>query len=188
MRLRAMGLGDTPIRLVSDREVGRWGLWHTVVDGECTATFMTHLYLRDALDAGLVVIPSPDIEVVGLFAQACLAELPEQRTEDFSAYVKATLHALRLIKRRPDAAFEIAREEPMKRMGVTERGEMRRRFDAIVAGIREWPYPSAEAIANHFESIVAEYPEAASVDPMSVWDLSWVREVEADGFFDRVEI
>lgn len=182
MRLKAMGLEDAPVTIVSDREAGRWGLWRKVVDGDCVAAFVTRLYLRDALEAGLVVVPSPDIEIVSTFAQGCLGALPEQRPDDFGDYVRATLHALHLIKHRPDEAFEIACGEPMRLMEVEERGEMRRRYEAIVAGINEWPYPTDEAVRTSFANTVAEFPSAAGVDPVEIWDLHWVRDLEATGF------
>ena len=58
MWLRMMGLeNDMKIQMVGDSEVGRWGQWKKVLNGECIATFMSDLYLPDALAAGLKVLP-----------------------------------------------------------------------------------------------------------------------------------
>jgi hypothetical protein len=74
MWLRMMGLeNDMKIQMISDSEVGRWGQWKKVLNGECIATFMSDLYLPDALAAGLKVLPVPDLPVVAHYAQrVCL--------------------------------------------------------------------------------------------------------------------
>jgi hypothetical protein len=62
--LRMMGLDkDVKMQIVSDDEVGRWCQWKKVVSGECIATFMSELYLPNALAAGLKVLPVPDLPV-----------------------------------------------------------------------------------------------------------------------------
>jgi hypothetical protein len=73
--LRMMSLEkEVATVMVPDSEIGRWGQWKKVASGECVATFMSPLYLPDALAAGLKVLPVPDIPIVGHFAQACLSE------------------------------------------------------------------------------------------------------------------
>jgi len=79
--LRMMGLeNDMKIQMVGDDEVGRWGQWKKVVSGECIATFMSDLYLPNALAAGLKVLPVPDLPVVAHYAQACLSEFARENS------------------------------------------------------------------------------------------------------------
>src|SRR5690242_15540338 len=73
--LKMMGL-EKEVRTVDvpDKEVGRWAQWKKIVSGECVATFMSSLYLSQALAAGLKVLAVPEIPIVGQHAQACRAE------------------------------------------------------------------------------------------------------------------
>ena len=72
--LRMMGLEkDVRTLIIKDSEVGRWGQWKMVKSGDCVAAFISPLYLPEALDAGLKVLPVPEIPIVGHFAQACLS-------------------------------------------------------------------------------------------------------------------
>ena len=90
--LRMLGLErDVETVIVHDKDVGRWGQWKKVVDGECVAAFMSPLYLPEALDAGLKVLPVPDIPIVGHFAQACLAEFARQNDALMRAYVRSAV-------------------------------------------------------------------------------------------------
>jgi len=88
--LRMMGLeNEMKVQMVSDNEVGRWGQWKKVLSGECIATFMSDLYLPNALAAGLKVLPVPDLPVVAHYAQACLSEFAREKSNLLRDYTKA---------------------------------------------------------------------------------------------------
>lgn len=183
--LRMMGLDrDVRTEPVDDQQVGRWGQWKKVASGECAAAFLSPLYLPEALAAGLKVLPVPDIPVVGHYAQACLAGFAAENPDLLKEYVKASIHAVCLMIFRRAEALEIAAGEPMKRMKIEGRGELERQFDSIVQSLRPKPYPSPRAIANTFEMAVLDYPAARDLNPLSVWDLHWVRELDDEGFID----
>ena len=182
--LRMMGLENkVKTVIVPEGEVGRWQQWRKVVSGECIACFVDPLYLTDALQAGLHVLKVPDLQVVGHYAQVCTAEFARRNSIRLSNYVKAVLHALCLVKYDKQAAMKIVVGEPMIRMKVDSLAEMESYFDAIVAKLQLKPYPTPEAIANTYEIAVAEYG-AQGINPMSLWDLHWIKELDDEGFID----
>jgi hypothetical protein len=183
--LRMMELErDVKTLLVKDSEVGRWGQWKKVASGECVATFMSPLYLPEALGAGLKVLPVPDIPIVGHYAQACLAEFAEKNSTLLKDYLKAAIHAVCLMIYRRDDALAIAAIEPMKRMKIASRVELARQFDSIAKSLKPKPYPTPEAIANTYEMAVLDYPDAKDLNPLALWDLHWVKRLDDEGFID----
>jgi len=78
------------------------------------------------------------------------------------------------------------REEPfpMKRMKIESMEEMERQFDSIVKWLKPKPYPTPRAIANSYEIATIEYPDARGLNPLSLWDLHWVKELDDEGFID----
>jgi len=185
--LQMMGLEkEVKTLLVDDKEVGRWGQWKKVASGECVAAFMSPLYLPPALCAGLKVLEVPEIPVVGHYAQACLVEFAAKNSPLLVDYVKASIHAVCLMIYRRDEALEIAAAEPMKRMKIESREELARQFDAIAKGLKPKPYPTPQAIANTFDMAVLDYPAAAALNPLSIWDLHWVRQLDDEDFIDRL--
>jgi hypothetical protein len=183
--LRMMGLEkDVATMIVDDDEVGRWGQWKKIVSGECVTTFMSPLYLPQALAAGLKVLPAPEIPIVGHFAQACLSEFARQRAGLLRDYVKAVLHALVWLTWRQDDAFAALASDLRDCMRLENDSELKRRFDSVVNGIKIKPYPTPEAIANTYEIATLEYPEANGLNPLSLWDLHWVKELDDEGFID----
>jgi len=184
--LRAMGLEeDVRTVVVKDGEVGRWGQWKKVSSGDSAATFMDPIYLLPALAAGLKVLPVHDIEVVGHFAQACLSRYPAENPELFRDYVKAVIHALCLIKFQRESALEISAGEPMRLMGIQDLAEMSRQFDCIARELQIRPYPTLEALRNSHEVAAVEYG-AGELNPLTFWDLHWIKELDDEGFIDAL--
>ena len=185
--LRMLGLEKAVTTvIVPDKDVGRWGQWKKVVSGECVATFMSPLYLPEALTAGLKVLAVPDIPIVGQFAQACLAEFARKNDAVMRAYMQAVLHALVWLTYRPDEALATLAAELKVSFNITDASELKRRFDAVVTGLKIRPYPTPQAITNTYEIAVIEYPDAKGLNPLSLWDLHWVKELDDGGFIDAL--
>ena len=127
-----------------------------------------------------------DLPIVGHFAQACLSQFARESSDLLRDYVKAVIQALCLITMRKDEALEIISEEPMRRMKIQDRRELERQFDSIAAGLKIRPYPRLEAIANTCEIASFEYPEAKGLNPLSLWNLHWVKELDDEGFIDSL--
>ena len=185
--LRMMGLEkEVKTLLVKDGEVGRWGQWKKVAAGECIGTFLSPLYLPEALAAGLKVLPVPEIPIVGHFAQACLSGFARGNPELLRDYVKAVVHATCLLIFRRNEALRIVAAEPMSRMNIQGTEEMERQVDAIVKGLKAKPYPTPQAIANSYEIATMEYPGAKGLNPLALWDLHWLKELDDEGFIDSL--
>ena len=186
LRLRKMGLeNDVERVIVTDDEVGRWGQWKKVVSGECIATYMDPLYLPNALEAGLKVLPTPELPVIGHFAQACTAEFALKKHEILGRYVRSVIHAMCLMKFRRDESLEIAAGEPMRLMKIQDRVELARQVDAITEKLQVRPYPTPEAIVNTHEVSTDEWPAGRALkNPLVPWDLYWVKRLDDEGFID----
>ena len=184
--LRKMGLQDV-VRtvIVKDREIGRWQQWRKVLNGECAACFVSPLYLPDALAAGLKIFPTEEAEIVSNFAQACLSGFAASNSGRMKDYLKAIIHALGLLIHRRKDALEIAAREPMRLMKITDPAELRRQVDSMVEKLRVRPYPTVDAILHTNEIAAHEY--GAGVDnPLMLWDLHWLKELDDEGFIDSL--
>lgn len=185
--LRMMGLeNDVTTVLVHDKEVGRWGQWKKIISGGAAATFMSPLYLPEALAAGLKVLPVPEIPIVGHFAQACRAEFARENSALLSAYMKAMVHSLVWLTLQSGDALATLAPELKSGMGLHDDGELKRRFDSVVSGLKIPPYPTPQAITNTYEIAIIEYPAAKGLNPLSLWDLHWLKELDDAGFIDEL--
>jgi ABC-type nitrate/sulfonate/bicarbonate transport system substrate-binding protein len=184
--LRKVGLeNEVKTIIVTDKEVGRWKQWKKVVSGECAACFIAPIYLPEALATGLKIFPAVEAEVVSLFAQASLAEFGAMNSDLLKDYMKAVIHALALLIYRRDEAMEIIAQEPMRLMKVHDHNELRRQIDSIVEMLQMKPYPTLEAIVNTNEIAAQEYGPTVE-NPLTLWDLHWLKELDDEGFIDKL--
>ncbi len=188
LRLKMIGLeNDVERVIVTDDEVGRWGQWKKVVSGECIATYMDSIYLPDALEAGLKVLPTPELPSIGHFAQACTAVFALKKHEVLGSYVRSVIHALCLLKFRREEAIEIAAQEPMRLMKIQDRKELERQVDSMTEKLQVKPYPTSDAIINTHEISTDEWPAGKALkNPLAPWDLYWVKRLDDEGFIDQL--
>jgi ABC-type amino acid transport substrate-binding protein len=184
--LRKVGLEkDVKTVIVTDKEIGRWKQWKKVVSGECAACFIAPIYLPEALAAGLKTFPAVEAEVVSLFAEACLAEFGANHSVLLKDYMKAVTHALALLIYRRDEAMGLIAQEPMRLMKINDRNELRRQVDSIADMLQVKPYPTIEAIVNTNEIAAQEYGPTVE-NPLTLWDLHWLKELDDEGFIDNL--
>ena len=188
LRLREMGLeGSVEYVPVSDEEVGRWRQWTKLLSGECAATFVSRLYLPPALEAGLQVFPAPPFDIVGHFHHACTTEFARTNVDRMGRYVRAAVHAIALMKLQRAQALEIVAREPAKLIRLDQnRPELERWFDCIVAPLEFKPYPTTEGIAHSYEIACAEWPGGAGINPLTLWDIHWLKQIDDEGFIDQL--
>jgi ABC-type nitrate/sulfonate/bicarbonate transport system substrate-binding protein len=186
--LRKMGLErDVETVIVTDKEIGRWQQWRKVATGECAACFVAPIYLPAALAAGLKTFPVEEADIVSNFAQACLSSFAGENPMLMKNYMKAVIHALALLIYRREEALEIAAREPMRLMKISDRAELRRQVDSIAEMLQVKAYPTAEAIVNS-NAIAAHEYGAGVQNPLTLWDLHWVKELDDEGFIDGLTV
>jgi hypothetical protein len=184
--LRMMGLeGKVGVRIFKDADVGRWGQWKKVVSVECIACFMDPLYQADPLKAGLKFLPVTDLAVVSHYAQVCTAEFARKKSAALKNYVKAVIHGICWMKHRKPEAMKVVTGEPMQRMEISDGPELEKHFDAIVGKLQIKPYPTPQALANTYEIACDEYG-ARGLNPLALWDMHWVKELDDEGFIDAL--
>jgi hypothetical protein len=182
--LLKMGLeNEVGTIIVKDKDVGRWQQWTKIITGECAACFLSPLYLPDALAVGLKTFPVPEAEIISNFAQVSLSRFAYENAALMKDYLRAVVHAIALLMHRRDDAMEIIAAEPMPLMKISSAGELRRQVDSIAEMLQVKPYPTVEAIMNTNEIAAREYG-AAVENPLTLWDIHWLKELDDEGFID----
>ena len=146
---------------------------------------MAPIYLPAGLAAGLKTFPASEAEIVSLFAQACLSEFGRNNSTLIKVYLKAVIHALALLIYRREEAKAIIAQEPMRLMKITDLNELRRQVDSIAELLQIKPYPTIEAILNTDEIAAQEYGPTID-NPLTLWDLHWLKELDDEGFIDNL--
>jgi ABC-type nitrate/sulfonate/bicarbonate transport system substrate-binding protein len=181
--LRHLGLEDRVRSLViSDEQVGRWQQWRSVVDGESDAVICSPLYVDAAQAAGLHVLDVPPLPEIGPLFFAALGPFLERQPDTVRRFVRALYRGLRTFKDDPATSLPIVAGEPARLIGLEGDAAVRRLYERLRGSYVRRPIPELAALATTFAVVQQAYPQIASMNPLTLWDLHYVLEVEESQF------
>jgi len=70
-------------------------------------------------------------------------------------------------------------------MKVADHAELRHQIDSIGELLQVKPYPTIEAIMNTNDIAAQEYGPTVE-NPLTLWDLHWVKELDDEGYIDHL--
>lgn len=190
MYLERGGLADMEaagIRLVAD------AAYHdqaekiaAVAGGKIDAAFVHPPFDLVALDRGLNVLPLPRIAMIwGITVTTTLPTVAE-KTEATEALLKALALGVHFFKTRREETLEILEREVAPRLHLEDSKLIGHLYEQLVEILEPSLYPHLEAIQNVYRVALKEYPEAEKVNPLSLWDLHFLRQLEDSGFMDTL--
>ena len=159
------------------------------------------------VDAALVDVPA-DLEaerrgfevhqetpVLDIVAGECITTVPRVIAEKDSvlrAFIKAYLHAVSIFTTKPDYLKQMVRNSPKIQKDLnnrfnTEDEELLGHF--ITHWSSRWerkPYPNLKALANTHAKATRHDARCATVNPLTVVDMHYVKELDESGFIDQL--
>jgi hypothetical protein len=182
--LRRAGVDPRDLTLVSSKQRAHW---IEVANGEADAAFASPPQDEDARRAGLHVLRLPPLPMVQASTMTTLWPIMQARPELCVAVLKATMMGVHFFKTQVGPMWEVMQQDVAKELKIDSEEVLRALFLRNQAILEPRLYPRAEAIANAFELAVMEEPAVAeALNPMSLWDVHLLRELEESGFVDEL--
>lgn len=97
--------------------------------------------------------------------------------------IKAVIYGIWFVKRHREESMSLM----AKHRGDENSKYLRYTLERQIELLESRPYPTALAIYHTFEEAIRAYPEIPDLkelNPLSVWDIHWLREIEDSGFID----
>ena len=135
---------------------------------------------------------TPDLDII---AGECITTIPKVITEkdaSLKCFIKTYLHAVSIFKTKPDYVKELARKNPgiRKDLGHYLREGDEELFDYFLSHWRSrWeqkPYAKLKSLANAHEKATRYDARSAEVNPLTVVDMHYVKELDESGFIDQL--
>lgn len=147
-------------------------------EGRIDATFVTRT--ADYEERGFHVFKPPPLPMIS--GPTITSTLDKLKAIDRlgERLVKAMVLAIHFAKTRGPETERILRE--LDRRHPKWRGMTVERLARMPAK----PYPDLTGIANAYEIACMHYPQAREVDPIALWDMHYLRELDNSGFIDRL--
>ncbi len=157
-----------------------------VMAGEYDATFVRAVdQLRArAIGAPVTEVPTmPMIEGVTITSTMTYVTAHE---EEVRGLLHALVDAIHFFTTRRQDTLEIIKRTCRDLLRFQSEEEFACFYENQAASLERKLYPTLEAIRNVFALAVKQSPEIRDFNPLTLWDLHYVREIDDSGYIDRL--
>ena len=184
--LRSLGVADAvTVTHYTDAQVGRWEQWRAIVSGDADIALCSPLYLEPALAASLHVAEVPPLAMIGPLFFATRGPVIDANSDALRRFVRAVYRGVHAFRNDPAYTLEMMRQGPAALMGLAGEAAIRTKYEALRAKVAPKPIPQPECIANTFHMVCEGY-DVGALEPLSMWDLRYVIELEEERFMERL--
>ena len=160
-------------------------LWGWVLDGKVDAAFVTPPGTVFAARAGLKVIDIDPLPMIWFTTISTSSTFIAKHPDIVKRFLKGLMEGVWYFKTHPEDSIAV-----IEKMYDTE-GELdREAAEAIYLDIKRLLepklYPSMQAISNVYQEAIRQDKDAAKTNPMELWDLHHVRQIDDSGFVQEL--
>lgn len=159
-------------------------LWELVQRGECDACFLTAPGDLLAKRAGLKVISLPPLPMIHFTTISTSGDFANKHPDIIERFLKGVAEGIYFFKTQKEKTIEVLRSKLDKEKREPELVEAL--YEDLAPFLEPKLYPSLPAIQNVFELAKHDHPECSGLNPLSLWDMHYLRNLDDAGFFDRL--
>jgi ABC-type nitrate/sulfonate/bicarbonate transport system substrate-binding protein len=160
-------------------------LWELVRDGRVDAVFLEAPASLCAKRAGLKVIDIDPLPMIYFTTISTSSKFAEAHPDIVERFLKGMIEGIHFFKTQPEATIRIIRERYLDD-GVLDEEIARSAYASFAEALEPKLYPSTAAIANVYQEGIRQDADAKRINPMSLWDLHFIRRLDDSGFVDAL--
>jgi hypothetical protein len=116
-----------------------------------------------------------------------LVPLVQDNPELYIRMIKAIATGIAMVKRDKNKTLEILSGHVADRLGIRDDIELESFYETLRANLEPRLCPKTDSLYNAYRIAELVYPELEEKgNPVKLWDLHYVRVLEAQGFFDEL--
>ena len=155
-----------------------------VMSGEYDATFVRAVDRLRARAMGATLIDVPPMAMIEGVTLTTTTTYVQSHPEEVRSLIRALVDAVHFFKTRRDETIEIIKTHCGEKYESDE--ELAAFYDEQVRTLEPRPYPTLDAIRNVFALAVKRHPDVEGFNPLAMWDLHYLREIDDSGYIDEV--
>jgi ABC-type nitrate/sulfonate/bicarbonate transport system substrate-binding protein len=157
-----------------------------VRDNKVDAAMVMAPYDLKARRWGYSVVTIPKLPMVWGLTVTALSPFALHNGELIKGIIKAIITGIYYFKTRREEALRTLKERLGRKMSLETEEELEYFYDYMLRTLETKLYPTLEAIQNVYRLALFNYPEARKLNPLTMWDLHYMREVDEEGFVDQL--
>jgi ABC-type nitrate/sulfonate/bicarbonate transport system substrate-binding protein len=163
----------------------RAAVWQWVRDGHVDAALLlapSHLF---AADAGLKVIDIEPLPMIWYTTISSSLPFVEKHPDIVERFLKGLIEGIHFFKTQPEASAKIIQERYDKE-GKLNYEQATYIYQQLAPILEPKLYPTMAAIANVYEEAKRQDSDASKINPMELWDLHHIRQLDDSGYVDEL--
>lgn len=160
------------------------GTWEGVRLGEFDAALITPPDDILAQRAGLKIIEIPFQPMIWFTTISTSSTFAQKHSGIVERVLKAIAEGIHFYKTQKAKTMAILEKKFSPKGWDREIAE--HVYQELATNLERKPYPSLAAIMNVFELAKRQNPESTKVNPLSLWDMHYLRQLDDSGFIDRL--
>lgn len=158
-----------------------FALWKEVQAGTVDACFVAPPRSIDAARAGMKLIDVPALPMIWFTTISSGLPFVQRHPKLVEAFLKGLMEGIHFFKTQPARAKRTIQEHYTVE-GRLDDEKTELLYRSIAEVLEPKLYPTPHAIANVYEEGLRQDKDAAKVNPMELWDLQFLRELDDAGF------
>lgn len=160
-------------------------LYEQVRQGEIDAALLTPPKFDLARKAGLKVIDVEPLPMIWFTTISSSLAFVEKHPDLVDRFLKGMIEGVHFFKTERERTIDIIQRRHDSE-GQLDRATATRLRDELAVMLEPKLYPSLAAITNVFEEAKRKDPDSARVNPLALWDMHHVRQLDDSGFIDQL--
>jgi len=184
--LRLNGLEEgQDVELVTDPVKGSERA-KSVMAGKYDATFIRAVDRLRALKFGAKIVEVAPMAMIEGVTLTTTTTYVKNHEEECRALIMAMIDGTHFFKTNKAGTLNIVKEHCSELLKMRSDEEWDCFYENQVESLESAPYPSLEAIQNVFALAVKRDPEIKEYNPLALWDLHYVKEIDDSGYVRRL--
>ena len=157
-----------------------------VVEGKYDASFIRAVDRLRALKFGAKIIEVPPMAMIEGVTLTTTTTYVSSHEEECRSLIMALVDGIHFFKTNKPDTLKIVKQHCSELLKMRDDEEWDCFYDNQVTSLESAPYPSIEAIQNVFALAVKRDPQIKEYNPLALWDLHYVKEVDDSGYIRKL--
>jgi len=160
-----------------------FALWKEVLAGRVDACFVAPPQSLYAERAGLKLIDVDDLSMIWFTTISTSLPFVQRHPKIVEAFLKGLIEGIHFFKTQPARSIATIKQH-YTHEGILDDEAADLLYRSIASALEPKLYPTPQAIANVYEEGLRQDKDAAKINPMELWDLHFLRELDDAGFVE----
>jgi len=157
-----------------------------VLDGKYDATFIRAVDRLRALKFGAKIVEVPPMAMIEGVTLTTTTKYVSQHEDECRSLIKALIDGTHFFKTNKAGTLKIIQKHCSELLKMRSDEEWDCFYETQSKTLEKAPYPSIDAIQNVFALAVKRNPEIKEYNPLALWDLHYVKEIDDSGYIRQL--